>query len=242
MVANSTFASMYWFFSDQIKDQIIHLIEDEARHCSKVLRKQIGDHIQVLDGKGNRYTAKIQSIDKREVQANITKKVTDPPTPYQVHLAIAPTKNISRLEWCIEKACELGIQSISPILCQRSERKVIKHDRLQKIIMAAVKQSQKAYLPALHPLKSLKEYLKQDLSGQKLICHCAYENNTHIAKLYNKQSSVHIMIGPEGDFHEEEVSLALQAGFQSAGLGQQRLRTETAGVYACSIIHTLQEI
>ena len=242
MVANSTFATMYWFFSDQIQDQNIRLKEDEARHCSKVLRKQIGDHIQVLDGLGNRYEALIQSIDKREVLATITKMKTDPPASYEVHLAIAPTKNISRLEWCIEKICELGVTSVSPILCQRSERKVIKHERLQKIILAAIKQSQKAYLPSLHELQTYKDYLSQKLEGEKYICHCAYDQNTHLAQLYSKSKSIHLMIGPEGDFHEDEVSLALDAGFKSAGLGQERLRTETAGVYACSIIHTLNQL
>jgi len=242
MVANSTFASMYWFFSDQIEDQIIHLREDEARHCSKVLRKQIGDHIQVLDGIGNRYEAQIQSIDKKAVTAFIITKETEPPSPYEVHLAIAPTKNISRFEWCIEKACELGIASISPILCQRSERKVIKHDRLQKIIMAAVKQSQKAHLPTLYQLRTYKDYLAQARQGEKYICHCVYEENTHLAKLITKTNSIHLLIGPEGDFHQEEVTLALETGFKSAGLGKERLRTETAGIYACSIIHTLQSM
>ncbi len=242
MVANSTFGSMYWFFSDQIEGKIIHLTEEEARHCSKVLRMQIGDTIQALDGKGNRHTCTIQSINKREVQAIINNTRTETPPPYQVHLAIAPTKNISRLEWCIEKVCELGISSISPIICQRSERKIIKQERLQKILLAAVKQSQKAFLPTLHPLMSVKDHLQQAQDGGKYICHCAYDDNTHLAKLYKINSNIHIMIGPEGDFHPDEVELAIQAGYQSAGLGAERLRTETAGVYACSVIHTLRQL
>lgn len=242
MVANSTFTPMYWFYSDQIVGEIIHLTEEDARHCSKVLRMQIGDTIHALDGKGNRYVALIQSITKREVQAYIQETHTTPPATYQVHLAIAPTKNISRLEWCIEKVCELGITSISPILCMRSERKVIKQDRLQKIILAAVKQSQKSFLPTLLPLVSVKEYLKQTREGAQYICHCAYDDNIHLAKLHQEHKEAHIMIGPEGDFHPDEVQLAAQAGFQSAGLGTERLRTETAGVYACSIIHTLRQL
>ena len=233
---------MYWFFTDQIEGQIIHLREDEARHCSKVLRMQLGDEIHALDGKGNRYTAIIQSLTKKEVQATISHTTSVPPSHYDIHLAIAPTKNISRLEWCLEKVCELGIASISPILCQRSERKIIKQDRLQKIILAAAKQSQKAYFPTLHPLRSVKDYLSDSQQGQKFICHCAYEENTHLAKVFKKEKSTHIMIGPEGDFHDTEVDMALAAGFQSAGLGKERLRTETAGVYACSVIHTLQEL
>jgi len=240
MVANSTFTSMYWFFTDQIEGQIIHLSEEEARHCSKVLRMQMGDTIHALDGKGNQYIAVIQSISKRDVQALIQEIQTTAPSTYQIHLAIAPTKNISRLEWCIEKVCELGITSISPIICQRSERKIIKHERLQKILFAAVKQSQKAYLPTLHPLMSVKEYVQQPVQGDKYICHCAYDDNTHLAKLYKDNAAIHIMIGPEGDFHPDEVELALQAGYISAGLGAERLRTETAGVYACSVIHTLR--
>jgi len=240
MVANSNFMAMYWFFTDQIKGQIIHLQEDEARHCSKVLRMQVGDEIHALDGQGNRYTATIQSLTKKEVQAIISNVAKEPPNDYSIHLAIAPTKNIGRLEWFLEKVCELGVTSISPILCQRSERKLIKQDRLQKIIMAAAKQSQKAYFPSLYPLRSLKDYLSETQEGEKFICHCAYEENTHLAKLYKKGKSVHVLIGPEGDFHNEEVEMALAAGFKSAGLGKERLRTETAGVYACSIVHTVQ--
>jgi len=204
---------------------------------------QMGDTLEVFDGKGNLYTASIQLITKREVQAIILETTHFPKSSYQIHLAIAPTKNISRLEWCIEKACELGIESITPLLCQHSERKIIKADRLEKIILSATKQSQKVHLPTLLPLKTVKEYLGIDKKGAKFICHCAYATNPHIATLYKKDDKViQIMIGPEGDFDSKEIELATKAGFLSAGLGKERLRTETAGVYACSVIHTLQSL
>ncbi len=242
MVANSTFIPMHWFYTTQIEGNILQLQEEEARHCSKVLRLQAGDSIQAIDGKGRLYTASIESISKRDVQAHIVSVQESPAPEYHIHLAIAPTKNISRLEWCIEKVCEMGITQITPLLCQRSERKVIKQDRLQKIVLSAVKQSQKTFMPTLQPLTSVKDYLLQERIGAQYICHCAYEDNTHLAKLYQKEKHIHLMIGPEGDFHPEEVEAALSSGFRSTGLGKERLRTETAGVHACSIIHTLHQI
>ena len=233
---------MHWFYSDHIEGQLIYLNNEEARHCGKVLRKQMGDTIQAFDGKGNLHTATIQQISKQHVQARITATQHTPPPSYRIHLAIAPTKNISRLEWCIEKGCELGITSITPLLCRRSERKVIKPERLQKIILSAIKQSQKTHLPILHELTSVKDYLQQSFSGSQHICHCAYETNPHLASTYMASSDIHIMIGPEGDFHEDEIQAALASGFQDTGLGMERLRTETAGVYAISIIHTLQAL
>ena len=233
---------MHWFYSDRIEGKLIYLNDEEARHCGKVLRKQMGDTIQAFDGKGNLHTVIIQQISKQHVQAQITETLHTPPAEFRIHLAIAPTKNISRLEWCIEKACELGIASITPLLCQRSERKVIKPERLQKIILSAIKQSQKTYLPTLHALTPIKTYLQQSFSGSQHICHCAYDTNPHLATTYQTASDVHIMIGPEGDFHENEIQAALANGFQDTGLGTERLRTETAGVYAISIIHTLQAI
>ena len=202
----------------------------------------MGDTIQVFDGLGNLHTASIYQISKQHVQAQIKETTHTVPPSYRIHLAIAPTKNISRLEWCIEKCCELGISSITPLLCQRSERKVIKPERLQKIILAAIKQSQKTYLPTLHALVSVKEYLQQSFTGSQHVCHCAYDTNPHLVNTYQTSSNVHIMIGPEGDFHEEEIKLALDRGFQSSGLGPERLRTETAGVFAVSAIHTLHSI
>ena len=233
---------MHWFFTTHIEGALLHLTGEEARHCSKVLRMQMGDKIQAFDGLGNLYTASIDQINKREVTAQIFETNQYPEPPYQVHLAIAPTKNISRLEWCIEKSCELGITSITPLLCEHSERKIIKPERLDKIILSAIKQSQKTYLPTLQPLTKFNDYLRQNQQGNKYICHCAYEENTHLANMYEHQSDTHIMIGPEGDFSPTEVSAAVEAGFLSTGLGKERLRTETAGVYSVSVVHTLQNI
>ena len=233
---------MHWFYSDQIEGQLIFLNKEEAKHCSKVLRLQMGDTIQAFDGKGNLHTALIQQISKQQVQAKITETKFTPPNPYRIHLAIAPTKNISRLEWCIEKTCELGVTSITPLLCRRSERKVIKPLRLEKIILSAIKQSQKTHLPRLHELVSVKDYLKQNFSGSQHICHCAYETNPHLANTFQPAEDVYIMVGPEGDFHVDEIQAAIDKGFEHTGLGKERLRTETAGVYAVSTIHTLYSL
>lgn len=235
---------MQLFYTTTIQDGAIVLTEEEARHCSQVLRKQAGDVITVVDGSGTFYTGELLEIRKKQVLAKIIKSWPDPNIlPYHLHIAIAPTKNISRLEWFLEKATEIGIHTITPILCAHSERKVVRLDRLEKILVAAMKQSLKAQLPQLKPLIKLKDFLTQDWSDdqQKYIAYCGAGDKVLLKHNYQPRQNVCILIGPEGDFSPEEFTLAQENGFSGLSLGQQRLRTETAGIVACHSIYFLNE-
>ena len=235
---------MQLFFSDHIKAGIIQLKEEEARHCAQVLRKQTGDVIQVVDGRGNWYEAELLDCSKKACQAKIlSEKAVDQKRDYRIHIGIAPTKNISRLEWFLGKATEIGIDEITPLLCQRSERKIIRNDRLEKILLAAMKQSLKATLPNLYSLTRFEDFVRSldAFKGQKYIAYCEESVNITLRKNYRAGQDVCILIGPEGDFTAEEVKLAQSAGFEALSLGASRLRTETAGVIACHTIHLLNE-
>ncbi len=231
---------MQQFFSNDIDDLHCTLYDEEARHCTQVLRKRIGDTIAVVDGNGGYFEGVIEGIPKRSCIIKITKRIQqDNPLPVFLHIAIAPTKNISRFEWFLEKATEIGIHEITPLICDHSERKRIRPDRLNKLLIAAMKQSRRTYLPKLNALASFAEFMKNDFPDdmQKFIAHCVYEENIHLINNYHKGKDVTILIGPEGDFSDEEVELALKSNFSSTGLGKFRLRTETAGLVAC---HTIQ--
>ncbi len=213
-------------------------MEGEAIHCRQALRKTVGEQIFVTDGKGRAFKTTIVSMGKKRIDCHITDEIQlSKSRSYQIHIAIAPTKNISRFEWFLEKATELGIDTITPILCQRSERKVIKPERLEKILISAMKQSLKSTLPVLKPLQSLKDFVSQDFSGQKMIGHLEDENTKLLSKVYDKGSNVNIMIGPEGDFSPDEIKLAMGNGFMPISLGDYRLRTETAGISAVQFVH-----
>jgi 16S rRNA (uracil1498-N3)-methyltransferase len=216
------------------------LSEEESQHAVKVLRLEIGDKIIVVDGKGGFYEAEITFAHHKKCEFKILSgQQKFGKQNYHLHIAIAPTKNIERLEWFIEKAVEIGINEITPIVCRFSERKIIKEDRLEKIIVSAAKQSIKAYFPVLNPLCSFDEFLKKYTAQQKFIAHC-YETDKKLLKTEILQGSdVLILIGPEGDFSQEEVLKSLELGFLPVSLGESRLRTETAGVIAC---HTVQLI
>jgi len=213
------------------------LPEEESQHAVKVLRLQVGDAITVVDGVGGFYHARITNPHPKHCGFEITKTIAElGKRDYKLHIAIAPTKNIERLEWFIEKATEIGIDEITPIICRFSERKNIKAERLEKIIVSAAKQSVKAYFPKLNPLCTFDELIKKHQSLQKFIAHCYEEDKRLLQTEYTKSTDVLILIGPEGDFSKEEVQKALSAGFIPVSLGNSRLRTETAGVVACCTI------
>ena len=213
------------------------LPEEESQHAIKVLRLQVGAIITIVDGVGGFYTAKIINPHPKHSAFEITETIAEyGKRDYKLHIAIAPTKNIERLEWFIEKATEIGIDEITPILCRFSERKIIKADRLEKIIVSAAKQSVKAYFPKLNPLCTFDELMKKHLTGQKFIAHCYEEDKKLLKSEIQKSSDMMILIGPEGDFSKEEVQKAISAGFIPVSLGNSRLRTETAGVVAsCTV-------
>lgn len=238
------FRAMQLFYSTEIFETHLLLEGEEARHV-QVLRKQPGDTLQVVDGQGTLMLARIASLEKKRVLLDILERQEAFGKPaFRLGIAIAPTKNISRFEWFLEKTTEIGITDIYPLLCEHSERKHLRPDRLEKILVAAMKQSVKAYLPTLHALQEMPDFLAKVSSewSQKLVAHCEDSEKKGIPQIYQAGSDVLILIGPEGDFSSEEIAAAIDTGFQPVHLGPHRLRTETAGVVACHTIQLLQQM
>ena len=230
---------MQLFFSDNLEEEIT-LTNEENRHITRVLRKKIGDNLFFTNGKGLLYTGEITAIEKNTPKIEIIKKEKKEKIHnYYLHIAIAPTKNTNRFEWFLEKATEVGIDEITPILCERSERKKINQERCNKILISSMKQSLKYYLPKLNNPIVFNDFIKQKLDGDKFIAHCLNKDKIKLDKSINKKSN--ILIGPEGDFSEKEITLAIKNNFQSLSLGNSRLRTETAGVIATHSINRLYE-
>lgn len=234
---------MHLFYTPDITDQSYTLNEDESKHCIRVLRMQAGDKVNLIDGKGGFYTAVIEEANPKKCVLHIIKSEKEYGKRNTfLHLGIAPTKNTDRIEWFLEKATELGIDKITPLNCEHSERVVIKHDRLHKVIVSAAKQSIKAYLPELDELKSFKEFISIPFEGQKYIAHC--EDNSekkHLTEVYKAGQNILILIGPEGDFSKEEIDLAQQSGFIPVSLSNSRLRTETAALMAVAMINSINK-
>ena len=221
---------MQLFFS-QITDNRVNFSLDEKKHLTKVLRKKVGDELSVIDGKGYLYIVRITSLEKNSSQIEIIRKEKKEKNHnYYLHIAIAPTKNISRFEWFLEKATEIGIDEITPIICQRSERKKINMQRCNRILISSIKQSLKFYKPKLNEPSNFSDFIKEKLEGDKLIAHCLKTEKNKINK--SNQKKYIILIGPEGDFTENEITNALKNGFKATTLGNSRLRTETAGIIA----------
>ncbi len=226
-------------FLGEIANGFAILEDDEARHATKVLRKKPGDFIEVIDGFGSLYYCKIVEVPRDKLLAEVVKTTPNfGAVPYQLHVAIAPTKNIDRLEWFLEKATEMGVSSIFPIVAANSERTIIKPDRLQKVLVSATKQSLKGVVPLLHPLQKIKDFVKQDFSGAKYVAHCADSEKVNFLAEANPAQPTLICIGPEGDFNKDEIALAIAAGFVPASLGNARLRTETAGLVAVAAMYS----
>lgn len=213
--------------------------KEESRHISKVLRKKSGDLIDITNGKGFYFEGKITQISDKKCMIDIVsaeKRIN--PRPYFLHIAMAPTKMNDRFEWFLEKATEIGIDEITPIICDHSERKIVKQDRLEKVLISAMKQSLKFELPKINEPIKFKEFIAQERAGLKLIAHCEDEPKTEFKNLKKKQKYT-VLIGPEGDFSETEIKLALEHEYIPLSLGESRLRTETAGVYVCSAISVM---
>lgn len=232
---------MHIFYTPDIIQPTYTLNEEESKHCVRVLRLPVGTLVNLVDGKGGFYIAEISGDNPKKVTLAILSVVEEyQKRNHYLHIAVAPTKNIDRLEWFLEKATELGIDEITPIISDRSERRVVKEDRLNKVITAAVKQSIKAYHPKLNAAISYEAFLKSSFQGDKLIAHCMDQGEkNYIAHLVKPQGQYLILIGPEGDFTLEEVNLALEKGFKALTLGNNRLRTETAALSACFEINYL---
>ncbi|GGI57343.1 16S rRNA (uracil(1498)-N(3))-methyltransferase [Winogradskyella haliclonae] len=226
---------MQLFYNPNVSenDDIFYFEKDESRHITKVLRKNIGDTLQITNGKGWLFTSELTTINQKYCSAKIISKKHLEKRDYKLHVAVAPTKMNDRFEWFLEKATEIGIDSITPILCDHSERKVIKTERFEKIIQSAMKQSLQFYLPELRPLIPFKAFIKQDISGQRFIAHCEDSERKSLKSEIKPNSDITILIGPEGDFSTKEIETAIAVGFAPVMLGETRLRTETAAIVAC---------
>ncbi|MBO7502314.1 MAG: 16S rRNA (uracil(1498)-N(3))-methyltransferase [Paludibacteraceae bacterium] len=224
---------MYLFYTPHIA--VSHcLSEEESAHCVRVLRYTLGDEILLTDGQGTTYTARITNPHPKHCEFEIlSSEKQEPNHAFRLHIAIAPTKNVERLEWMVEKCTEIGVDEITPILCRFSERKQLRTDRLEKIILSAAKQSLTPYLPKLNELTPYDELIRRATEQDRFIAHCYKNEKRELKDLIRKGNSVLVLIGPEGDFSEQEVQDALSLGFRPVSLGNSRLRTETAGVVAC---------
>ena len=231
---------MNLFYTPDITPDFYLLNEIESKHCVRVLRLRNEDFIFLIDGKGGFYKAQIIDDNQKKCLVKIveTKKEYNK-RDFYVHIAIAPTKNIDRFEWFLEKATEIGIDEITPIVCQHSERKVIKPERLNKVITSAIKQSLKAYKPILNDIVKFDDFIKKDFKSDKFIAHCYDDNLKSLKDEAFGKKNVTILIGPEGDFSLDEVKKAVENDYCEIGLGHSRLRTETAGVVACHTINLL---
>lgn len=234
---------MHRFYAPDI-ETMQALPDEEAQHCARVLRLKEGEQVEAVDGKGFLYRCRLLSSSPKNCSLAIEEKTeVKPHWGCRITVAIAPTKNIDRLEWMIEKVTEMGVDRIVPLCCRYSERKVLKTERLRKILVSAMKQSLKAILPQLDELTPVAEVIGADFSGQRFIAYCDKEiPRREFVKEYGKGQDVVVMIGPEGDFSKEEIRAALDAGFVPVSLGNSRLRTETAGVFACAAIHTINQL
>ncbi len=228
------------FYTPDIQNKHYQLNETESKHCVKVLRLKEGDTICLTNGKGSWFTAKIVDANPKKCKVQCTNKKDDVgKLNYELHIALSPTKNIDRTEWFLEKCTEIGISEFTPLLGLHSERKIVKHERLLKVITSAMKQSLKAYHPKLNQATNFTDLLALNFQGDKFIAHCNPGQKPHLKELCKANSKCLILIGPEGDFSPEEVKLAKSNGFQEISLGTSRLRTETAGVVACTIVNLI---
>ncbi len=230
------------FYTPKIENGFAVFEEEEGRHLFTVLRKKTGEHLHLTDGKGFFYEAELADAGKRLVLARIISKTAAPPMrPARLHIGIAPTKQMERLEWFLEKATEIGVDEITLLLCQRSERDIVRLDRLEKILVSAMKQSLRAWLPKLNAPTRFQDFAQKTSEAQKRLAWCSVEPLPHLKNTLSPQQDAVIAIGPEGDFTPEEIQLALVNGFHGVSLGQARLRTETAGLYAVNVVNVVNE-
>ena len=232
---------MHLFFEP---DFAIHqsLTEEEAFHATKVLRLKVGDEIKITDGKGYFYEGIFKEIHQKRCSIQVNQKAYIEPRPFSIEIVIAPTKNLDRMEWLVEKATEIGVDKISFVYTQRSERRVIKLDRLHKIAISAMKQSLQAYLPVILEVGDFKKYIPTIKSKQKFIAHLPEsETPKHLIHSALPNTSYTVLIGPEGDFTDDELKLAIEHSFEMVVLGKTRLRTETAALVACQALHFINQ-
>lgn len=234
---------MQLFYFKDINEQSTSFSFDkeESRHISKVLRKKEGDILFVTNGLGFLFKTEIAIASDSKCSVNIISFEKQEQPKFHLHLAVAPTKMNDRYEWFLEKATEIGVQEITPIICDHSERKIIKTERFDKILLAAMKQSNQYFLPILNEPISFKEFLKKSIHGQKFIAHCEETDKKTLKSVFKLSEDCTILIGPEGDFSVKEIEIALEKQFIPISLGNTRLRTETAAVVACHTVVLMNE-
>jgi len=228
------------FYSTDIRNDSIYLDQDESRHLKQVLRAKEGDQVEVVNGKGNLYQCEIIKLEKKECELRIL-EFSFSEKSLNLWMAVSPTKNINRWEWFLEKATEIGISRISPILCENSERKHLKYDRQIRILKEAMKQSHQLHLPELDEMTSFDTFLKEAQREEKYIAHCYEGEKEKLLSAHQKNKNTLILIGPEGDFSRPELESAISKGFLPISLGESRLRTETAAIAACHTISLLDD-
>ncbi len=256
---------MQYYYIENILGDLLTLPGEESKHIVRVMRMREGDELMLVDGRGTLCRASIVAADPHSCEVRVTERREQwQPHPFRLHVAMAPTRNMARMEWFAEKATEVGIDVVSPVLCDHSERVHVNEERLNKIVVSAMKQSQRAYKPLVMPFSPLDQliidsdhafddyaaFLAGDLARkeasasrplQKFICYCNGDDRMPLQQVYHKGSDVVILIGPEGDFSDSELQLARRYGFQPVTLGDTRLRTETAALAATFYLNFLNE-
>jgi 16S rRNA (uracil1498-N3)-methyltransferase len=235
---------MQLFYNPNIDEttQEFSFDKEESKHIIKVLRKKDSDILHVTNGLGYLFETEITLASDNKCTVKIISLEKAPNPKYRLHLAVAPTKMNDRYEWFLEKATEIGIHEITPIICDRSERKVINPERFEKIILSAMKQANELYLPKLNEAITFKEFIKRKNDGLQLIAHCEETDKKSLKSVLKTNENVTLLIGPEGDFSEKEITLALENNFQPVSLGNTRLRTETAAMVACHSVAFFNEV
>ena len=217
--------------------------DTESQHCARVLRMKEGDSLFITDGKGYFYRAQLLQANPKSCIVAIEEELPQPKEwNFNLHIAFAPTKKLDRIEWFVEKATEIGIDRFTPLNCRYSERKHINATRLEKIMVSAMKQSQKCRLPQFDEMIKFNEFIKQPFQGQKFIAHCYDLPKQSLSQICEKNTDTLILIGPEGDFSEKEVAKSIEHGFTPISLGESRLRTETAALVACHTVQLLNQL
>lgn len=235
---------MQLFYHPEISetDTSVSFSKEESKHIIKVLRKNTGDNLMVTNGNGSLFTTEITSASPQKCIANVIELKNEEEPSYHLHLLVAPTKMNDRYEWFLEKATEIGVQEITPVICGNSERKVIKPERFEKVIQSAMKQSLHLRKPVLNVARNFQDVVNLNFEGIKFIAHCEEDKQrSFLGKLVQPGERYNILIGPEGDFTPGEIELALENGWQPVSLGKSRLRTETAAIVACHTVALINE-
>ncbi len=229
---------MHLFYNSSLDNSISQFVFpiEESKHIVKVLRKTEGDELYITNGKGYLFTAKVLVADIKKCKVQITSKEKRHRPMHSLHMVVAPTKMNDRFEWFLEKATEIGVNQITPIICDHSERKVLKLERMEKVIQSAMKQSLQTYLPLLNEPILFSDFIKKEQHGLLFIAHCEDEEKAELKRRVAADKDVTVLIGPEGDFSHSEIALAYEKGFIPVSLGKNRLRTETAAIVACATV------